>query len=228
MFEKFEMQFTTFTAVAAPYEPVNVDTDQIIPARFLKFPRSDGYGKFLFHDVREDPAFVLNRAPFDKARILVANANFGCGSSREGAAYAFYDCGFRSVIAPSFGDIFFNNCLKNGIMPVRLPEEICANLRKVLLKRPGSELTVDLVAQEGAARAVMDEVAVDIEQGPAVLALDDGMALPDLVEQGTRCSAHCAVLSCAMKASRISDAVAGQTSPRLITWVRARSSAPMR
>ncbi len=140
--------FTALTAIAAPYEPVNVDTDQIIPARFLKFPRSDGYGKFLFHDVREDPAFVLNRAPFDKARILVANANFGCGSSREGAAYAFYDCGFRSVIAPSFGDIFFNNCLKNGIVPVRLPEEICANLRKELLKRPGSELTVDLVAQE--------------------------------------------------------------------------------
>jgi 3-isopropylmalate/(R)-2-methylmalate dehydratase small subunit len=140
--------FTALTAIAAPYEPVNVDTDQIIPARFLKFPRSDGYGKFLFHDVREDPAFVLNRAPFDKARILVANANFGCGSSREGAAYAFYDCGFRSVIAPSFGDIFFSNCLKNGIVPVRLPEEICSNLRKELLKRPGSELTVDLAAQE--------------------------------------------------------------------------------
>jgi len=140
--------FTALTAIAAPYEPVNVDTDQIIPARFLKFPRKDGYGKFLFHDAREDPAFVLNRAPFDKARILVANANFGCGSSREGAAYAFYDCGFRSVIAPSFGDIFFNNCLKNGIVPVRLGEDICSDLRKKLLEQPGSELTVDLVAQE--------------------------------------------------------------------------------
>ncbi len=155
------MQFTTFTAVAAPYEPVNVDTDQIIPARFLKFPRSDGYGKFLFHDAREDPAFVLNRAPYGKARILVANANFGCGSSREGAAYAFYDSGFRSVIAPSFGDIFFNNCLKNGIVPVRLSEGICSDLRKKLLEQPGSELTVDLVAQEVRDGAKAHPFAVD-------------------------------------------------------------------
>jgi 3-isopropylmalate/(R)-2-methylmalate dehydratase small subunit len=140
--------FETFTAIAAPYEPVNVDTDQIVPARFLKFPRQDGYGKFLFHDVREDPAFVLNRAPFDRARILVANANFGCGSSREGAAYAFHDAGFRSVIAPSFGDIFYNNCMKNGIVPVRLPDDGCSALRLLLKDRPGTELTVDLVAQE--------------------------------------------------------------------------------
>jgi 3-isopropylmalate/(R)-2-methylmalate dehydratase small subunit len=141
-------QFTKITAIAAPYEPINVDTDQIIPARFLKFPRKDGYGKFLFHDVRERPGFVLDRDPFDKARIFVANTNFACGSSREGAAYAFYDAGFRSVIAPSFGDIFYNNCLKNGIVPVRLPEETCAHFRKVLLGRPGTVLTVDLVSQK--------------------------------------------------------------------------------
>jgi 3-isopropylmalate/(R)-2-methylmalate dehydratase small subunit len=141
-------QFTSLTAVAAPYEPVNVDTDQIVPARFLKFPRKDGYGTFLFHDVREDPGFVLNRAPFDRARILVANANFGCGSSREGAAYAFHDAGFRSVIAPSFGDIFYNNCMKNGIVPVRLPDSECAALRYLLTDNPGKQLTVDLVAQE--------------------------------------------------------------------------------
>ena len=147
MFGKFEMQFTTFTAIAAPYEPLNVDTDQIIPARFLKFSRKYGYGKFLFHDLREDPSFVLNRAPFDRAKILVANANFGCGSSREGAVYAFFDSGFRSVIAPSFGDIFHNNCLKNGIVPVRLPDEVCAQLRKELLEKPGTELTVDLESQ---------------------------------------------------------------------------------
>jgi 3-isopropylmalate/(R)-2-methylmalate dehydratase small subunit len=144
-------QFTTLTAIAAPYEPVNVDTDQIIPARFLKYPRKDGYGKFLFHDVRENPAFVLNRPPYDKAQILVANANFGCGSSREGAAYALYDCGIRSVIAPSFGDIFFNNCLKNGIVPARLPEAVCAALRKTVADQPGTEITVDLVAQKVAA-----------------------------------------------------------------------------
>ena len=141
-------QFTTFSAIAAPYEPVNVDTDQIIPARFLKFSRDGGYGKFLFHDLRENPDFILNRVPFDQARILVANANFGCGSSREGAAYAFYDAGFRSVIAPSFGDIFFNNCLKNGIVPVRLAEEICAQLRKQILANPGTQLSVDLQAQQ--------------------------------------------------------------------------------
>jgi 3-isopropylmalate/(R)-2-methylmalate dehydratase small subunit len=141
-------QFTTLTAIAAPYDPVNVDTDRIIPARFLKFPRKDGYGQYLFHDVREEAGFILNRAPFDQARILVANANFGCGSSREGAAYAFHDAGFRSVIAPSFGDIFYNNCMKNGIVPVRLPDDECAALRKMLSSKPGTELTVDLVAQK--------------------------------------------------------------------------------
>jgi 3-isopropylmalate/(R)-2-methylmalate dehydratase small subunit len=141
-------QFTRLTAIAAPYEPVNVDTDQIVPARFLKFPRKDGYGQYLFHDVREQPDFILDRAPFDQARILVGNANFGCGSSREGAAYAFHDAGFRSVIAPSFGDIFFNNCMKNGIVPVRLPDGECAALRNLLKSEPGTELTVDLVSQE--------------------------------------------------------------------------------
>ena len=146
-------KFTRFTAVAAPYDLVNVDTDQIIPARFLKVPRSEGYGRFLFHDLRfredgaEVPEFVLNRAPYRGARIFVANANFGCGSSREGAPYAFYDSGFRSVIAPSFGDIFFNNCLKNGIVPVRLPDEVCATLRDELKAKPGTQITVDLESQ---------------------------------------------------------------------------------
>jgi 3-isopropylmalate/(R)-2-methylmalate dehydratase small subunit len=144
-------QFTTLTAVAAPYEPVNVDTDQIIPARFLKVQRGKDYGRLLFHDLRfgedgaEKPGFVLNRAPYRHARIFVANANFGCGSSREAAAYAFYDQGFRSVIAPSFGDIFYNNCLQNGIVPVRLPDATCARLRGLATDRPGTELTVDLV-----------------------------------------------------------------------------------
>jgi 3-isopropylmalate/(R)-2-methylmalate dehydratase small subunit len=143
------MKFTTLTAVAAPYEPVNVDTDQILPARFLKMPRSGGYGQFLFHDVRADnPDFVLNRDAYRNAKIFVANTNFACGSSREGAAFAFYDAGFRSVIAPSFSDIFYNNCLKNGIVPVRLPEQACADLRRTLLDEPGSELTVDLQSQQ--------------------------------------------------------------------------------
>ena len=136
-------KFTSMTAVAAPCEPVNVDTDQIIPARFLKFPREHGYGEFLFHDLRHDPGF----APLEGAKILVANANFGCGSSREGAAYAFHDAGFRSIIAPSFGDIFFRNCLKNGIVPVRLAGDTCAHLRTMLREKPGTGLTVDLEKQ---------------------------------------------------------------------------------
>jgi 3-isopropylmalate/(R)-2-methylmalate dehydratase small subunit len=145
--------FTTLTAVAAPYNPVNVDTDQIIPARFLKEPRSKGYGQFLFRDLRyrddggEIPEFVLNREPYRRARIFVANANFGCGSSREGAVYAFVDAGFRAVIAPSFGDIFFNNCLKNGIVPARLADDVCAALRAAIAAQPGAELTVDLERQ---------------------------------------------------------------------------------
>jgi 3-isopropylmalate/(R)-2-methylmalate dehydratase small subunit len=149
-------RFETLTAVAAPYEPANVDTDQILPARFLKMPRGDGrhYGGYLFHDLRyaDDGAeiadFVLNRPEYRTARILVANTNFGCGSSREGAVYAFLDAGFRCVVAPSFGDIFFNNCLKNGIVPVRLPEADCAGLRALTAAMPGTALTVDLEAQE--------------------------------------------------------------------------------
>lgn len=141
-------QFTTFTAIAAPLERANLDTDQIIPARFLKYSRSEGYGRFLFHDLREEAGFVLNREPFDRARILVADENFGCGSSREGAAYALHDSGFRALVAPSFGDLFYANCLKNGIVPVRLAREACADLRTLLTRQPGAELTVDLVAQQ--------------------------------------------------------------------------------
>jgi 3-isopropylmalate/(R)-2-methylmalate dehydratase small subunit len=140
-------KFTSVTAIAAPYEPVNVDTDQIIPARFLKASRKEGYGRFLFHDLREDRNFILNRAPYDQARILVANENFGCGSSREGAAYAFFDAGFRAIIAPSFGDIFFNNCLKNGIVPARLPAQTCLELRRLITQAPGTEVSVDLETQ---------------------------------------------------------------------------------
>src|SRR3954453_12876650 len=102
--------FGSLTSVAAPLAIVNVNTDQIIPARFLRKPRSAGYGNFLFHDIRrtadgaQDPAFVLNRAPYAPARILVSARNFGCGSSREGAVYALLGGGFRAVVAPSFGD----------------------------------------------------------------------------------------------------------------------------
>lgn len=144
--------FVTETAVAAPLEGVNVDTDQILPARFLKADRAQGYGQYLLHDLRFDeqrrerPDFVLNRPEFRDAKILVADANFGCGSSREGAVYALADFGIRAVIAPSFGDILFNNCLKNAIVPVRLPANVVARLRDTLAHAPGSEVTISLEA----------------------------------------------------------------------------------
>ncbi len=145
--------FNTLTAVAASFARPNVDTDQIIPARFLKYPRADGYGRFLFHDARlrddetEDPDFFLNRPANRDARILVTNRNFGCGSSREGAVYALADHGFRCVIAPSFGDIFHNNCFKNGVLPIHLSEETVARLRQFLSEHPGTQLTIALEAQ---------------------------------------------------------------------------------
>jgi 3-isopropylmalate/(R)-2-methylmalate dehydratase small subunit len=146
--------FTKLTAVAAPYDAVNADTDQIVPARFLKYARApDGYGNYLFHDLRFDeaggerPDFVLNQPAYRDAGILVTNTNFGCGSSREGAVYALADHGIRAVIGPSFGDIFYNNSLKNGLLPVVLGDEEAAALRAYLAAHPGAELTVDLEAQ---------------------------------------------------------------------------------
>jgi len=139
---------------AAPLEGRNIDTDQILPARFLKQDRAKGYGQLLFHDLRFDEngqerrEFVLNQAPFREARILVTEENFGCGSSREGAVYAISDYGFRAVLAPSFGDIFHNNCLKNGVLPVRLPEPVCRGLRESLQQNPTQEVVVDLEKQQ--------------------------------------------------------------------------------
>ena len=135
---------------AACYPGANVDTDQILPARFLKADRAQGYGQYLLHDLRFDeqgqerPDFVLNQEGFRAATILVADANFGCGSSREGAVYALADFGIRAVIAPSFGDILFSNCLKNAIVPVRLPGAVVAELRDSLTRAPGSKVTVGL------------------------------------------------------------------------------------
>jgi 3-isopropylmalate/(R)-2-methylmalate dehydratase small subunit len=139
--------FRKLEAVAAPLARANVDTDQIIPARFLRKPRSAGMGNFLFHDVRADPAFVLNRPEYRDARILVAGANFGCGSSREMAVWALWDGGFRAAIAPSYGDIFYSNALKNGFLPVVLPPEAVDILLKTLESAPGARLTVDLEKQ---------------------------------------------------------------------------------
>ena len=146
--------FTRLTAVAAPLEMANVDTDQIIPARFLHKPRGPDFGGLAFHDLRfdasgrEKPGFVLNQAPYRGAKILVAGANFGCGSSREAAVYVLWDLGIRAVIAPSFGEIHYGNELQNGMLPVVLPEEACRALRQQLRDAPGARLTVDLAAQQ--------------------------------------------------------------------------------
>jgi 3-isopropylmalate/(R)-2-methylmalate dehydratase small subunit len=133
---------------------VNCDTDQIIPGRFLKADRANGYGQFLFHDIRRDddgeliPSFPLNRPDAAAATILLVEDNFGCGSSREGAIYALADHGVRALIAPSFGDIFYNNALKNGLVPVRLPVRECEALANHLARFPDADVTVDLVASE--------------------------------------------------------------------------------
>ena len=146
--------FTRVTAVAAPIDLPNIDTDRIIPARFLRKPQgAPGYASFLFHDVRfnadgsEKAEFVLNLPPSRDARILVAAENFGCGSSREAAVWALDAHGIRAVIAPSLGDIFHQNCFKNGLLPVILTGETAAALRRQLHERPGASMTVDLETQ---------------------------------------------------------------------------------
>jgi 3-isopropylmalate/(R)-2-methylmalate dehydratase small subunit len=143
--------FTRFTAIAAPIDRPNVDTDQIIPARFLRKPReTPAYATFLFHDVRfhadgtENPEFVLNRPAFRSAAILVVADNFGCGSSREMAVWALDAYGIRVVIASRLGDIFLENCVKNGLLPVSLPDGAVTALRRRLHERPGTTLSVDL------------------------------------------------------------------------------------
>jgi 3-isopropylmalate/(R)-2-methylmalate dehydratase small subunit len=139
--------FVRLDAVALPIARPNVDTDQILPARYLQKPRSDNFGDYLFRDVRQDPAFVFNRDEFRGARIVVAERNFGCGSSREHAVWALYDHGFRAAIAPSFGDIFASNAQKNGFLPIVLPEPVVAQLITQLEAQPGARIVVDLPAQ---------------------------------------------------------------------------------
>ena len=146
-------KFTTLTSLAAPLDRANVDTDQIIPKQFLKRIERTGYGEFLFFDWRKnaagqpDPAFVLNDPRYQGARILIAGKNFACGSSREHAAWALENFGFRVVIAPSFADIFFSNAGKNGIVLVRLSEEQVAELMNNAKTIANYQLTVSLEEQ---------------------------------------------------------------------------------
>jgi 3-isopropylmalate/(R)-2-methylmalate dehydratase small subunit len=146
--------FVTLTARAVPIDMDNVDNDQVIPARLMRKSRRDGkYGTYWFHDLRfnedgsERPDFIVNQPAFRGARIVVASKNYSCGSSRIGAVYVHYDYGIRAVIAVSFGDVFYNNCFKNGILPVRLDERAVAALRQSLHAQPGAEISIDLPQQ---------------------------------------------------------------------------------
>ncbi|TCS84474.1 3-isopropylmalate dehydratase small subunit [Tepidibacillus fermentans] len=145
--------FHRLTSIVAPLDRVNVDTDAIIPKQFLKRIERSGFGQFLFYEWRFDhqgspkPEFELNQERYQGANILVARANFGCGSSREHAPWALLDYGFQVIIAPSFADIFYNNCFKNGILPIRLTEEEVDQIFQRVREKEGYQLTVDLKEQ---------------------------------------------------------------------------------
>jgi len=146
-------RFTSLSTVGVPLDRRNVDTDAIIPARYLKTIGRTGLGEGLFFawrydaDGKERPDFPLNRPSFRGGKVLVAGENFGCGSSREHAVWALMDFGFRAVIAPSYSDIFHNNCLKNGVLPVTLPAAEVQAILDALLAAPGSKVEVDLPGQ---------------------------------------------------------------------------------
>ena len=160
--------FITLTAIAAPLPLANVDTDKIIPARFLKTIKRSGLGVHLFDAMRYDGEgreradFVLNRDPYRNAQILIAHENFGCGSSREHAPWALLDFGIRCIVAPDFADIFHNNALKNGILPIRLPRAVCDALIEDAQLGGNARLTVDL-ARQVVIRPNGEEIAFDID-----------------------------------------------------------------
>ena len=184
--------FTVLTGVAAPLPLANVDTDKIIPARFLKTIKRTGLGVHLFDTLRFDgagaerPDFVLNSEPYRHAEVLIAHENFGCGSSREHAPWALLDFGIRCVIAPSFADIFHTNCFKNGILPIALPREVCDRLMEDARMGSNARLTIDLPRQvvvrpngEEIPFAVdalrremllngLDEIGQTMQRGPAI------------------------------------------------------------
>jgi 3-isopropylmalate/(R)-2-methylmalate dehydratase small subunit len=145
--------FTKHTGLVAPLDRANIDTDQIIPKQFLKRIERTGFGEFLFYDWRylpdgqPNPSFILNEPRYRGASILVAGKNFGCGSSREHAPWALGEFGFRAIIAPSFADIFANNCFKNGMLPIALKDEQVCEIMTRAQEREGYELTVDLERQ---------------------------------------------------------------------------------
>ncbi|MFZ0980522.1 MAG: 3-isopropylmalate dehydratase small subunit, partial [Candidatus Acidiferrales bacterium] len=145
--------FTKLTGLVAPIDRVNVDTDQMVPKQFLKLLTREGYGRVLFYDWRylpgekPNPDFVLNKPRYKGASVFIARANFGCGSSREHAPWAILDYGVRAILAPSYADIFYNNCFKNGILPVTLSDEQMDELFKRTEQNEGYSVTVDLEQQ---------------------------------------------------------------------------------
>jgi len=185
-------KFTRLTGVAAPMPQINVDTDMIIPKQFLKTIHRSGLGKNLFDEMRYDaegnevPDFVLNRPAYRNAQILVAGENFGCGSSREHAPWALLDFGIRCVIAPSFADIFYSNCFKNGILPIALPQEEVDKLMDDAGRGANAVVSVDLEAQvitgpDGGSIAFgvdpfrkhcllngLDDIGLTMEKAPAI------------------------------------------------------------
>ena len=159
--------FVQLEGVVAPLDAVNVDTDMIIPAIYLKSIERTGFGPHLFdryrynEDGSENPDFILNQEAYRSSKILVSGPNFGCGSSREHAPWALEDYGIRCVIAPSFADIFFNNCFKNGLLPLTLPEPDVRRIMDKAKDNPGFQITVDLEAKQ--VRDGEEEIVVDFE-----------------------------------------------------------------
>jgi 3-isopropylmalate/(R)-2-methylmalate dehydratase small subunit len=153
--------FTTLTGRAVPLDRADVDTDQIIPAEYLKRVERTGFGPFLFDSWRSDPSFVLNRPEHAGATILVTGPNFGSGSSREHAVWALEDHGFRAILAPSFADIFRNNCTKVGLLPVELPEPTVRTLLETVAADPTTEVTVDLQARRVTAPGIDATFEID-------------------------------------------------------------------
>jgi 3-isopropylmalate/(R)-2-methylmalate dehydratase small subunit len=162
-------EFKQLTGLVAPVDRVNVDTDAIIPKQFLKRIERSGFGQFLFFEWRWDekgnviPDFSLNQPRYTGAEVLLSRANFGCGSSREHAPWAILDYGFKVIIAPSYADIFYNNCFKNGILPIRLSEEQVEDLFKRTTAAEGYKLTVDLVNKKISDNAGL-EIAFDLDE----------------------------------------------------------------
>lgn len=205
--------FTKHTGLVAPMDRVNVDTDQMVPKQFLKFLTREGYGRVLFYDwrylpataglpgERPNPDFPLNKSRYKGASVLLARANFGCGSSREHAPWAIGDYGFRAIIAPSYADIFYNNCFKNGILPVTLPDADMDELFSRTEKTEGYTLTVDLENQKisdgkGFERSFevdpfrkrcllkgLDDIGLTLEHDSAIAAYESrGLPLPQMVD----------------------------------------------